>query len=85
VIPTMILVGLVIGLVPPHWDRRGTAIALTGVLGAVAWGLVVGEPIAGTVLAIPNVAVGVVVGLALGAVVRGLRRASRPRRAATLR
>ena len=84
-VPTMILVGVVIGLVPPHRERRGTAIVLTGGLASVAWGLLVGEPIAGTALAIPNVAVGVVAGLALGVVVRGLPRASRPRRAATLR
>jgi hypothetical protein len=65
VIPTMIVVGLVLGLIPEHWGHRATATAAVAVLGSVAIGLAVGEALAGTLLALVNVAVGVLVGFGL--------------------
>lgn len=64
-IPTMIVVGLVLSLIPEHWDHRVPATAAVAVLGSLAFGLGVGESLGGTLLALVNVAVGVLVGLGL--------------------
>ncbi len=64
-IPTMMLLGLILGLVPLGWGRRATITAAVAVLGSVAFGLAVGELLGGTFLALANVAVGLLVGLAI--------------------
>lgn len=57
-IPTMILLGLILGLIPLGWGRRATVTAVVAVLGPLAFGLAVGELLDGTFLALTNVAVG---------------------------
>lgn len=61
-IPTMILVGLVLGFVPRHWRHRWGAIAAVAFAGSLAFGFAVDEPVAGTALAALNAAIGVLVG-----------------------
>ncbi len=73
-IPTMILVGLILSLVPRHWQHRAGAIAAVTAVGSLMFGFAVGEPIAGTVLAGVNAGVGVLFGLGVRSAGRDARR-----------
>lgn len=73
-IPTMILLGLILGLISLGWGRRATVTAAVAVLGSLAFGLAVGEILDGTFLALANVAVGLLVGLAIQKVARSALR-----------
>jgi len=73
-IPTMILLGLILGLIPLGWGRRTIVTAAVAVLGSLAFGLAVGEFLGGTFLALVNVAVGLLVGLAIQKVGRAALR-----------
>ena len=64
-IPTMILVGLGLGLIPRQWERRVSATAVLSVLFAVAWGMLVGALFGGALLALVNIAVGIPLGLGI--------------------
>ena len=61
----MILVGLGVGLIPRQWDRRVPATAVLSVLFALAWGVLVGAPAGGALLALVNIAVGIPLGLGI--------------------
>lgn len=61
----MILVGLGLGLIPRQWKRRVRATAVLPVLLALAWGMLVGAPLAGALLALVNIAVGIPLGLGI--------------------
>jgi hypothetical protein len=63
VIPTLILVGLGLGLMPWQWERRIPAIVALSLLIALAWGLLVGAPLGGALLALVNIALGIPLGL----------------------
>lgn len=72
VIPTMILVGLVLGLLLRP-GRRALLVGAAAVLVAsIGWGLVVDEVLAGTALAGANIAAGLLVGVALQRVARAV-------------
>ncbi len=64
-IPLMILLGLILGIITVGPGRRASVTAAIAVLGSLVFGLAVGELLAGTVLALVNVAVGLLVGLAI--------------------
>lgn len=68
-IPTMIATGLIIGLIPRWWPRNLVMIGVLSLLVSLAWGLVVGEPAVGTVLAIANTAIGIALGRLLQLVI----------------
>jgi hypothetical protein len=81
VIPTLLLTGLVIGLLV-HDLRSLRAGAAAGVVLALAWGIVVGvvaasavTGVAGTALGAANVAAGAIAGIVLRAIGDGVRRA----------
>jgi hypothetical protein len=78
-IPTMLVVGLALGLLPRRWPHSGAVAGGLAVLSSLGFGLVVGEPAYGGALALANAAVG----LGLGRAVQWLLPASdRHRRAA---
>ena len=64
-IPTMILVGLGLGLIPRQWERRVPATAVLSVLFALAWGVLVGAPLGGALFALVNIAVGIPFGIGI--------------------
>ncbi len=64
-IPTLVLVGLGLGLMPWQWNRRVPAIVALSLLMALAWGLLVGAPLAGALLALVNIALGIPLGLGI--------------------
>ena len=68
-IPTMLAVGLVVGLLPRWWPHNVAAVAGIGVLVSLAFGLLVGEPLGGGALALANTAIGVGLGRTLQLVV----------------
>lgn len=61
-IPTMMFAGLIIGLVPRWWPGNLAVVGVLSLLLSFAFGFAVGEPIAGTVLAVVNTAIGVALG-----------------------
>lgn len=69
-IPTMLVVGLVLGSVPPHWGHRWTAVTWLAGITSVGFGLLVGEPIGGTLVALANVAVGIACGVGIASLGR---------------
>ena len=64
-IPTLILGGLGLGLMPRQWERRVSAIVAISLLMALAWGLLVGALLGGAVLALVNIALGIPLGLGI--------------------
>jgi hypothetical protein len=70
----MIVVGLALGLIPEHWDHRVTATAAVAVLASLAFGLAVGEALAGTLLAFVNIGVGVLLGFGVQKIGRAVLR-----------
>lgn len=64
-IPTLIFVGVGFGLVAGHWEHRVVATLACSVPVAAAWGLLVGAPLGGTLLAFVNIAVGIALGFGL--------------------
>lgn len=66
-IPTMILVGLVIGLLPLPRAHRVVLSAVLAVVVSFVWGIVVDEVVEGTLLALANVAAGTLVMVGLRA------------------
>jgi hypothetical protein len=76
-IPTMLVAGFVLGLLPRRWPHASAVVVGLAVLASLGFGLLVGEPRSGGVLALANVAIGVGVGRAA----QGLASlAARPRR-----
>jgi hypothetical protein len=69
-IPTMLVVGLGLGLlVPRSWPRSLAVVSTLVVLLSFAFGFLVGEPVAGGALALVNAAIGAGLGwVAQGAV-----------------
>lgn len=61
-IPTMLAIGLIIGLIPRSWPGNLVVIGVLSLLISVAWGLVVGELAVGTALAAANTVIGVALG-----------------------
>jgi hypothetical protein len=76
-IPTMMVVGLVLGLFPRGWKARAVASAGVAVLASVAFGLLVEEPLAGSLLALANVSMGIAIGLGILALLQVVPRAAR--------
>ena len=83
-IPTMLLVGLIIGALV-HDDRSLHRSAVLAAAASVMWGLVVGigssslgTVVFGTILGMINVFVGALVGWGLGATVRAIRERTEP-------
>ncbi len=64
-IPTLIVFGLGLGLIPRHWKRRVPTTITLPVLAALAWGSLVGAPFGGTLLALVNIAAGIPLGLGI--------------------
>ncbi len=62
-IPTLVLIGLGLGLIPRQWERRVPAIVALSVLMALAWGVLVGALFGGALLALVNIALGIPLGL----------------------
>lgn len=75
-IPTMITVGLILGFIPQDWVHRATATATATVLTSVAFGLLISEPVSGSLLALANVAVGIALGFGLQRLGRAVLRLS---------
>lgn len=75
-IPTLIVLGLCLGLAPAHWERRVPVTLAIIILVSLAWGLLVEAPFGGALLALVNLGVGVGIGLACQIVSRALRRQS---------
>ena len=71
-IPTMILVGLVLGLVLRPGRRARLVGAAVVLVASIGWGLVVDEVLAGTALAGANIAIGLLLGLAVQRVTRAV-------------
>ncbi len=62
-IPTMLVVGLGLGLaMPRRWPHALAVTAALAVLVSLAFGFLVGEPIGGGALALANTAIGVGLG-----------------------
>lgn len=61
-IPTMLVVGSALGLLPRWWPRSLRATALLALVVSAAFGLLVGEPLYGGALALANAAVGIGLG-----------------------
>ena len=71
-IPTLIVAGWIIGLIPTHWHgHRGMRVALVAML-VIAWGLLVEVPVGGTALAFANLLVGLGAGLGAQLLLRGV-------------
>ncbi len=68
-IPTMLAIGLIIGLIPRWRPRNLVVIAVLSLLVSFAWGLVVGELAVGTALAAVNTVIGVTLGRLLQLVI----------------
>ena len=64
-IPTLILVGLGLGLMPRQWERRVPAMVVLSLLMALTWGLLVGAPLGGALLALVNIALGIPLGFGI--------------------
>ena len=75
-IPTMLVVGLALGLLPRRWPQSLGVTAALAVLVSLAFGFLIGHPIAGGAVALVNAAIGVAVGRA---VQRLTARTPRPR------
>ncbi len=70
--PTMIAVGLGLGLAA---DRLGRLLTTaTALVAGLAWGLVVGEVLTGTLLGLANLVVGLVVGCGVAILLRSASR-----------
>jgi hypothetical protein len=79
VIPTVILVGLVTALAAGKRSRL-LQLAVVGAVAGVSWGLLVGSEgafVGGTLLAVPNYAVGVLMGLSVRHLVTSIATATR--------
>jgi hypothetical protein len=61
-IPTMLVVGLSVGLVPRWWPQNFVVISTLTLLASLAFGVAIAEPVGGTALALANTAVGVALG-----------------------
>lgn len=68
-IPTMLAVGLIVGLLPRWWPRNLVVTGVLSLLVSLSFGAIIGEPAAGTALALANTAVGVAFGRLLQLVV----------------
>ena len=68
-IPTMLMIGLIIGLTPRWSPRYLVVVAVLSLLVSLAWGLVVGELAVGTAFAAANTLIGVTLGRLLQLVV----------------
>ena len=63
-IPTMLVVGLVLGFLPRWWPNSLAVTAALSVLVSLAFGLLIGEPVGGGAIALANTAIGVAIGRA---------------------
>ena len=63
-IPTMLVVGLGLGLLPRWWPQSAAVTAALVVLVALAFGFLIDEPVGGGLLALANAAVGAGIGRA---------------------
>ena len=61
-IPTMLVVGLALGLLPRWWPSSLAVTALLAVVVSLAFGFLIGEPAGGGALALANAAIGVALG-----------------------
>lgn len=74
-IPTMLVVGLALGLLPRWWPNGMAVTAGLAVLVSLAFGFLIAEPLRGGALALANTAIGIGLGrLVQVAVVRPPRR-----------
>ena len=62
VVPTMLVVGLALGLLPRWWPHSLSVAAALAVVVSVAFGFLVGEPAGGAALALANTAIGLGLG-----------------------
>ncbi|WP_421118235.1 hypothetical protein ACE2AJ_12560 [Aquihabitans daechungensis] len=68
-IPTMLVVGMVLGLLPRWWPHSLSVTVGLAVVVSLSFGLLVGEPAAGSALALVNATIGVGIGRALQLIV----------------
>ena len=68
-IPTMLVVGLALGLLPRWWPHSLAVTFGLAVLASLAFGFLIGEPAAGSALAMVNTVIGVGLGRAMQLIV----------------